>query len=51
MARSGTHSISTIPTRIPRLHPSAPVVPAAFASVNLVGASRRDVLTAIVAGL
>ena len=32
------------------LHPSAPVVPAAFAVAELVGASGRDVLTAIVAG-
>ena len=32
------------------LHPSAPVVPAAFAVGELVGASGRDVLTAIVAG-
>ena len=32
------------------LHPSAPVVPAAFAIGELVGASGRDVLTAIVAG-
>src|SRR3979490_460345 len=32
------------------LHPSAPVVPTAFAVGELVGASRRDVLTAIVAG-
>src|SRR5216684_310755 len=34
----------------PSLHPSAPVVPAAFAVGELVGASGRDVLTAIVAG-
>src|SRR5260221_124234 len=33
------------------LHPSAPVVPAAFAVGEMVGASGRDVLTAIVAGL
>ena len=32
------------------LHPSAPVVPAALAVGELVGASGRDVLTAIVAG-
>src|ERR1700739_1881502 len=32
------------------LHPSAPVVPAAFAVGELVSASGRDVLTAIVAG-
>ncbi|HET7886903.1 MAG TPA: MmgE/PrpD family protein [Bradyrhizobium sp.] len=32
------------------LHPSAPVVPAAFAIGELVGASGREVLTAIVAG-
>jgi len=32
------------------LHPSAPVVPAAFAVGETVGASGRDVLTAIVAG-
>ena len=32
------------------LHPSAPVVPAAFAVGELVGGSGRDVLTAIVAG-
>src|SRR4051794_29579146 len=32
------------------LHPSAPVVPAAFAVGELTGASGRDVLTAIVAG-
>src|SRR5437762_12493654 len=32
------------------LHPSAPVVPAAFAAGEMVGASGRDVLTAIVAG-
>ena len=32
------------------LHPSAPVVPAAFAVGELVGASGQDVLTAIVAG-
>src|ERR1700745_4179727 len=32
------------------LHPSAPVVPAAFAVGELVGASGRQVLTAIVAG-
>ena len=32
------------------LHPSAPVVPAAFAVAELVGASGREVLTAIVAG-
>src|SRR3954463_6546164 len=32
------------------LHPSAPVVPAAFAVGEMVGASGRDVLTAIVAG-
>src|SRR3979411_915805 len=32
------------------LHPSAPVVPAAFAVGELVGASGRDVLTALVAG-
>ena len=32
------------------LHPSAPVVPAAFAIGEMVGASGRDVLTAIVAG-
>src|SRR3981189_3648365 len=32
------------------LHPSAPVVPAAFAIGERVGASGRDVLTAIVAG-
>jgi 2-methylcitrate dehydratase PrpD len=32
------------------LHPSAPVVPAAFAVGELLGASGRDVLTAIVAG-
>src|SRR3981189_282442 len=32
------------------LHASAPVVPAAFAVGELVGASGRDVLTAIVAG-
>jgi len=32
------------------LHPSAPVVPAAFAIGELAGASGRDVLTAIVAG-
>ena len=32
------------------LHPSAPVVPAAFAIGELIGASGRDVLTAIVAG-
>jgi 2-methylcitrate dehydratase PrpD len=32
------------------LHPSAPVVPAALAAGELVGASGRDVLTAIVAG-
>src|SRR6202047_4643989 len=32
------------------LHPSAPVVPAAFAVGELVGASGRDVPTAIVAG-
>jgi 2-methylcitrate dehydratase PrpD len=32
------------------LHPSAPVVPAAFAVGEIVGASGRDVLTAIVAG-
>ena len=32
------------------LHPSAPVVPAAFAAGEMTGASGRDVLTAIVAG-
>src|SRR4051812_47292844 len=32
------------------LHPSAPVVPAAFAVGEMVGASGRDVLTAMVAG-
>src|SRR3974390_1862157 len=32
------------------LHPSAPVVPAGFAIGEMVGASGRDVLTAIVAG-
>src|SRR5215467_9478239 len=32
------------------LHPSAPVVPAAFAVGEMIGASGRDVLTAIVAG-
>src|SRR5690348_12197966 len=32
------------------LHPSAPVVPAAFAVAEMVGASGREVLTAIVAG-
>src|SRR3981189_3407798 len=32
------------------LHPSAPVVPAAFAGGGRCGASGRDVLTAIVAG-
>lgn len=32
------------------LHPSAPVVPAAFAVGEIVGASGRDVLTAIVGG-
>src|SRR3982074_1245655 len=32
------------------LHPSAPVVPAAFAIGELVGGSGRDVLTAVVAG-
>ncbi|MBV2183055.1 MAG: MmgE/PrpD family protein [Rhizobium sp.] len=32
------------------LHPSAPVVPAAFAAAELVGASGKDLLTAIVAG-
>jgi 2-methylcitrate dehydratase PrpD len=32
------------------LHPSAPVVPAAFAVGELVGASGREVLTAIIAG-
>jgi 2-methylcitrate dehydratase PrpD len=32
------------------LHPSAPVVPAAFAVGELVGASGREVLTAVVAG-
>src|SRR3954471_18187167 len=32
------------------LHPSAPVVPAAFAVGELVGASGREVVTAIVAG-
>ncbi|NPU65511.1 MmgE/PrpD family protein [Bradyrhizobium sp. 83012] len=32
------------------LHPSAPVVPAAFAIGEMVGASGREVLTAIVAG-
>ncbi|WP_258719536.1 MmgE/PrpD family protein [Bradyrhizobium sp. SHOUNA76] len=32
------------------LHPSAPVVPAAFAVGEMVGASGRDVLTEIVAG-
>src|SRR5258705_3316563 len=32
------------------LHPSAPVVPAPFAVGELVGASGRDLLTAIVAG-
>jgi 2-methylcitrate dehydratase PrpD len=32
------------------LHPSAPVVPAAFAVGEMVGASGKDVLTAIVAG-
>ena len=32
------------------LHPSAPVVPAAFAVGEMVGASGREVLTAIVAG-
>ncbi|MCO5131971.1 MAG: MmgE/PrpD family protein [Xanthobacteraceae bacterium] len=32
------------------LHPSAPVVPAAFAAGEMVDASGRDVLTAIVAG-
>src|SRR6201746_103140 len=32
------------------LHPSAPVVPAAFAVGEITGASGRDVLTAIVAG-
>ena len=36
--------------RISSLHPSAPVVPAAFAVGEMVGASGRDVLTAIVAG-
>src|SRR6201988_4923140 len=34
----------------PSLHASAPVVPAAFAVGEMVGASGRDVLTAIVAG-
>lgn len=32
------------------LHPSAPVVPAAMAAAEIVGASGRDLLTAIVAG-
>jgi 2-methylcitrate dehydratase PrpD len=32
------------------LHPSAPVVPAAMAAAEMVGASGRDLLTAIVAG-
>ncbi len=32
------------------LHPSAPVVPAAFAAAELVGASGKDLLVAIVAG-
>ena len=32
------------------LHPSAPVVPAAFAAGEITGASGRDVVTAIVAG-
>lgn len=32
------------------LHPSAPVVPAAFAIGELIGASGREVLTAIIAG-
>ncbi|MCJ8056114.1 MmgE/PrpD family protein [Shinella curvata] len=32
------------------LHPSAPVVPAAFAAAELVGASGKDLLAAIVAG-
>lgn len=32
------------------LHPSAPVIPAAYAAAQMVGASGRDLLTAIVAG-
>ncbi|WP_438751037.1 MmgE/PrpD family protein [Pararhizobium sp. O133] len=32
------------------LHPSAPVVPAAFAAAELVGASGKDLLAAVVAG-
>ena len=32
------------------LHPSAPVVPAAFAAAEMTGASGRDLITAIVAG-
>lgn len=32
------------------LHPSAPVVPAAYAAAEMVGASGRELLTAIVAG-
>src|SRR3982074_467254 len=43
LALEDTHAYSS-------LHPSAPVVPAAFAVGELTGASGRDVLTAIVAG-
>ena len=42
-ARSAIRLISTTPMRIPRCIPSAPVVPAAFAVGELVGASGRDV--------
>src|SRR5256885_8248533 len=41
---------SNAPHAVSSLHASAPVVPAAFAVGELVGASGRDVLTAIVAG-
>lgn len=32
------------------IHPSAPIVPAAFAAAEMVGASGRDIITGIVAG-
>ena len=43
-ARSAIRWISTIPTPIPRCIPRRPVVPAAFAVGEMVGASGRDVL-------
>lgn len=44
------HSLDFDDTHADSLHPSAPVVPAAFAVGEIVNASGRDVLTAIVAG-